>query len=141
MKVVRFRSWNLNADKFQDTVNFYRNILGAEDRSFNQVNGVDVSRVMLGNMVVGVFDAEGGPSPGVPHHTFDIEGPADAQDAVKELEGMGIEVQGSAGASRRRRLLHLRERPGREPAGAFYQPSANLDEDIKSETHPEGGRT
>ena len=94
MKVVRFRSWNLNADKFQDTVNFYRNILGAEDRSFNQVNGVDVSRVMLGNMVVGVFDAEGGPRPGVPHHTFDIEGPADAQDAVKELEGMGIEVQG-----------------------------------------------
>lgn len=94
MKVVRFRSWNLNADKFQDTVNFYRNILGAEDRSFNQVNGVDVSRVLLGNMVVGVFDAEGGPRPGVPHHTFDIEGPADAQDAVKELEGMGIEVQG-----------------------------------------------
>ncbi len=94
MKVVRFRSWNLNADKFQDTVNFYRNILGAEDRSFNQVNGVDVSRVMLGNMVVGVFDAKGGPRPGVPHHTFDIEGPADAQDAVKELEGMGIEVQG-----------------------------------------------
>ena len=94
MKVVRFRSWNLNADKFQDTVDFYRNILGAEDRSFNQVNGVDVSRVLLGNMVVGVFDAEGGPRPGVPHHTFDIEGPADAQDAVKELEGMGIEVQG-----------------------------------------------
>ena len=94
MKVVRFRSWNLNADKFQDTVNFYRNILGAEERTFNQVNGADVSRVMLGNMIVGVFDAEGGPRPGVPHHTFDIEGPADAQDAVKELEGMGIEVQG-----------------------------------------------
>ena len=94
MKVVRFRSWNLNADKFQDTVNFYRNVLGADERTFNQVNGVDVSRVALGNMVVGVFDAEGGDRPGVPHHTFDIEGPADAQDAVKELEGMGIEVQG-----------------------------------------------
>jgi predicted enzyme related to lactoylglutathione lyase len=94
MKVVRFRSWNLNADQFQDTVNFYRNILGADERTFNQVNGVDVSRVNLGNMVVGIFDAEGGPRPGVPHHTFDIEGPEDAQDAVKELEGMGIEVQG-----------------------------------------------
>jgi predicted enzyme related to lactoylglutathione lyase len=94
MKVVRFRSWNLNADQFQDTVNFYRNILGADQRTFNQVNGVDVSRVNLGNMVVGIFDAEGGPRPGVPHHTFDIEGPDDAQDAVKELEGMGIEVQG-----------------------------------------------
>jgi predicted enzyme related to lactoylglutathione lyase len=94
MKVVRFRSWNLNADQFQDTVNFYRNILGADERTFNQVNGVDVSRVNLGNMVVGIFDAEGGPRPGVPHHTFDIEGPDDAQDAVKELEGMGIEVQG-----------------------------------------------
>ncbi len=94
MKVLRFRSWNLNADKFQDTVNFYRNVLGADERTFNQVNGVDVSRVALGNMVVGVFDAEGGPRPGVPHHTFDIEGPEDPQDAVKELESQGIEVQG-----------------------------------------------
>ena len=94
MKVVRFRSWNLNADNFQDTVKFYRNILGAEERTFNQVNGVDVSRVGLGNMVVGIFDAVDGPRPGVPHHTFDIEGPEDPQEAVKELESMGIEVQG-----------------------------------------------
>jgi predicted enzyme related to lactoylglutathione lyase len=94
MKVLRVRSWNLNADKFQDTIDFYRSILGAEDRTFNQVRGADVSRVRLGNMVVGIFDAESGARPGVPHHTFDIEGPEDSEDAVKELEGMGIEVQG-----------------------------------------------
>jgi predicted enzyme related to lactoylglutathione lyase len=94
MKVLRVRSWNLNADKFQDTIDFYRSILGAEDRTFNQVRGADVSRVRLGNMVVGIFDAESGARPGVPHHTFDIEGPEDSQDAVKELEDMGIEVQG-----------------------------------------------
>ena len=31
-------------------------------------------------------------APGVPHHTFDIEGPGDPKELIKELEAKGIKV-------------------------------------------------
>ena len=94
MKVLRFRAWNLNAGDFQDTVKFYRDILGADEKMIHQVAGVDVSRMGLADMGLGIFDASGGERPGVPHHTFDIEAPEDSQALVQELEGKGIKVEG-----------------------------------------------
>lgn len=34
-----------------------------------------------------------GPRPGVPHHTFDFEGPRDPSAMVQELEAKGIKVE------------------------------------------------
>ena len=129
MKVVRFRSWNLNADKFQDTVNFYRNVLGADERTFNQVNGVDVSRVTLGNMVVGVFDAEGGDRPGVPHHTFDIEGPADPRMRSRNWRAWALRCRVCVCTTR---TVGIRSTSTtlREPFGAVDEPSVGTTTNI-----------
>ena len=52
-----------------------------------------MARLSLGNTGIGLFDASEGPRPGVPHHTFDIEGPEDAKSLVEELESKGLRVE------------------------------------------------
>lgn len=95
MEITGIRSWNLNGTKFEETVQFYKAVLGAQETNRHQVAGVDVARLKTAGFGIGVFDANGGDRPGVPHHTFDFTGgPADAQDLVKELEGKGIAVDG-----------------------------------------------
>lgn len=95
MKVTGIRSWNLNGSKFEQTVSFYQDVLGAQLGNRHQVAGVDVARLKLGSFGIGVFDATAGDRPGVPHHTFDFtDGPADPQDLVKQLEAAGAAVDG-----------------------------------------------
>ena len=93
-KVTGLRSWNTNADNLDEMVRFYKQVLGAEERIIHEVAGVSVARLGLGDTTLGLFDASGGPRPGVPHHTFDIEAPRDAQELVKELEARGAKVDG-----------------------------------------------
>src|SRR5436309_14072474 len=59
----------------------------------HQVVGADVVRLKLGHTGLGVFDAKDGPRPGVPHHTFDFEGPRDPNAMVEELEAKGVKVE------------------------------------------------
>ena len=92
-KVTGLRSWNINAEDFESTVRFYQNVLGAEEGMRHQVAGANVVRLKLGSTGLGLFDAKGGPRPGVPHHTFDFEGPRDPDVMVQELEAKGIKVE------------------------------------------------
>ena len=92
MKTLRLRAWNANADNLDEMVAFYRNVLGAEEQMTHVVGGVNVSRLRLGASSLGFFDASEGPRPGVPHHTFEIEGPEDVATLTKELEGKGVKI-------------------------------------------------
>ena len=77
VKAKTLRSWNLSANNLEESVRFWRDLLGAEERNRHQVGGVDVARLDLGGFGIGLFDASGGERPGVPHHTVGIDGPAD----------------------------------------------------------------
>ena len=92
-KVSGLRSWNMNAESFESVVRFYRDALGAEETTRHQVVGADVVWLKIGRTGLGVFDAKGGPRPGVPHHTFDFEGPRDPNVMVQELEAKGVKVE------------------------------------------------
>ncbi|MGH8055942.1 MAG: VOC family protein [Candidatus Entotheonellia bacterium] len=91
-KLTGLRSWNVNAEEFEAMVRFYRDGLGAAETTRHQVAGANVVRLKLGSTGLGLFDAKDGPRPGVPHHTFDFEGPRNPEDMVKELEAKGIKV-------------------------------------------------
>src|SRR5712692_1451755 len=93
MKILRLRSWNFHADDLGKMTRFYQDVLGANLRTTHTVNGVNVARLRLGETGVGLFDASDKKAPGVPHHTFDIEGPNDPKELAKELEAKGIKVE------------------------------------------------
>lgn len=92
--ITGIRSWNLNAQDLEATAQFYRDVLGAQETNRHAVQGASVVRLRLGDTGVGLFDGAGGPRPGVPHHTFSFEGPPDSDAMVKELEAMGVKVEG-----------------------------------------------
>ncbi len=92
--VTGIRSWNLNAEDLEATAKFYRDVLGATESNRHTVQGAVVARLKLGQTGLGLFDASGGPRPGVPHHTLDFEGPRDPDEMVKELESKGVKVEG-----------------------------------------------
>jgi predicted enzyme related to lactoylglutathione lyase len=92
-RVSGLRSWNINAESFDSVASFYRDVLGAEETTRHQVAGASVVRLRLGRTGLGVFDAKDGPRPGVPHHTFDFEGPRDPHAMVQELEAKGVKVE------------------------------------------------
>ncbi len=94
MKVLRMRSWNIHADKLDEMTRFYQAALGAEVKAQQTIAGVKVVRLQAGETGVGLFDASEKRAPGVPHHTFDIVGPSDAQDLINELEAKGIKTDG-----------------------------------------------
>ena len=94
VKVKSLRSWNFHADNLDEMTGFYRDVLGAELRTTHSVSGVQVARLRLGDTGLGLFDASGKKSRGVPHHTFDIEGPDDPEVAVKEIEAKGVKTDG-----------------------------------------------
>ncbi len=48
-----------------------------------------MARLRAGRTGLGIFDAKDGPRPGVPHHTFEFEGPRDPDVMVRELEAKG----------------------------------------------------
>jgi predicted enzyme related to lactoylglutathione lyase len=93
-KVKSMRSWNVNADNLDEMVRFYRDIVGGEEGRTVTIGGVTVAHVQMGNITLGLFDASEGPRPGVPHHTFDIEWPGDAETVQKQLEAQGVTVDG-----------------------------------------------
>jgi predicted enzyme related to lactoylglutathione lyase len=92
MKVLRMRSWNVHAENLDAMTRFYQNALGAEVRTQHTVGGVKVNRLRAGETGLGLFDASEKHAPGVPHHTFEIEGPSDPKELVRELAGKGIKV-------------------------------------------------
>lgn len=94
MKVLSLRSWNFHAKNLDEMIGFYQGILGGELRTKHSVAGVDVARLRLGGAGLGLFDASQKQAPGVPHHTFDIEGPDDPETLVKELEAKGVKTDG-----------------------------------------------
>lgn len=94
MKVLRMRSWNFHADNLDQTAKFYQQALGAEVTAQQTIAGVKVLRLRAGETGLGLFDASEKRAPGVPHHTFDIEGPSDPQELIKEMEGRGIKTDG-----------------------------------------------
>jgi len=91
--VSGLRSWNINAEDLDAAIRFYRDVLGAQETTRHQVAGADVVRLKVGRTGLGVFDARNGPRPGVPHHTFEFEGPRDPSAMVQELEAKGIKVE------------------------------------------------
>ena len=91
-QLTRFRSWNFHANNLDEMVAFYKDVLGAELRTTQTVTGVKVVRLRLGGVGIGLFDAAKERAPRVPHHTFEIEGPSDPEDLVKELESKGAKV-------------------------------------------------
>ena len=92
MKVLRMRSWNFHAENLDQMTRFYQDALGADLRTQHTVAGVKVNRLRAGETGLGLFDASEKRAPQVPHHTFDIEGPDDANELIKELEAKGIKV-------------------------------------------------
>jgi len=92
MKVLRLRSWNFHADNLDAMTRFYQAALGAEVRAEQTIGGVKVARLRAGETGLGLFDASEKRAAGVPHHTFDIEGPNDANELIKELEAKRIKV-------------------------------------------------
>ena len=90
-RITGLRSWNLNADDLNESVSFYA-ALGAVESGRQTIGGANVVRLKAGAQGIGLFDGADGPRPGIPHHTFNCEGPADPADLTRELEGIGITV-------------------------------------------------
>ena len=92
-RITGMRSWNLNANNLEEMVTFYREGLGAEESGRQTIGGGAVARLRVGAHGIGLFDAAAGLRPGIPHHTFNCEGPADPETMTKELESRGIKVE------------------------------------------------
>ena len=92
-KILGMRSWNLNADDFQTMLSFFRDKLGAQESGRQTIAGAEVVRLRLGEQGIGLFDASQGLRPGIPHHTFNCEGPSDPEEMKQELAARGISVE------------------------------------------------
>jgi predicted enzyme related to lactoylglutathione lyase len=92
-KILGMRSWNLNADDLEATVAFYRDKLGAQESGRQTIGGAAVVRLRVGEQGIGLFDSSEGPRPGIPHHTFNCEGPSDPEEMKQELATRGIDVE------------------------------------------------
>ena len=93
IKTKSVRSWNLNAERFDEMVRFYREVLGGEEGRGHTVGGVQVAQLKLGSSGIGLFDASEGPRPGVPHHTLELEWEPDFDALMRELEKRGAKVE------------------------------------------------
>jgi catechol 2,3-dioxygenase-like lactoylglutathione lyase family enzyme len=90
-RITGLRSWNLNADDLNESVSFYA-ALGAVESGRQTIGGANVVRLKAGAQGIGLFDGADGPRPGIPHHTFNCEGPADPDALSQELAEIGITV-------------------------------------------------
>jgi len=95
LQVEGLRSVNWNAPDAAAAERFYREVLGASERDRMQIAGANVAHLMLGKTMIGLFDAAGGPRPGVPHHTLEMAWPAEIQSVTAELEDRGVKVEGT----------------------------------------------
>jgi predicted enzyme related to lactoylglutathione lyase len=89
------RAVNWNAPDPAATEQFYTRLFGGQVVVRNQVRGHDVTRVKIGDVIIGIFDASNGPCSGVPHHTLRMAWPAEQDSIVKQLEDAGVPVQGT----------------------------------------------
>ena len=96
MKVLRMRSWNFHADKLDEMARFYQAALGAEVKAQQTIAGVKVVRMQAGETGLGLFDAAEKRAPGVPHHTFDIEGPDRKSTRLNSSHGYQSRMPSSA---------------------------------------------
>ena len=90
-RITGLRSWNLNAVNLDESVHFYTT-LGAIESGRQTLGGAAVVRLKAGDQGIGLFDASDAPRPGIPHHTFNCEGPADPEELSRELAATGIKV-------------------------------------------------
>ena len=112
MKVLRMRSWNIHAPNLDQMARFYQDALGAEVTAEQTIAGVKVFRLRAGETGVGLFDAAEKHAPGVPHHTFDIEGPKEPQELINELDCKRHQNRRHARARPRSGLFGLHHRSG-----------------------------
>jgi catechol 2,3-dioxygenase-like lactoylglutathione lyase family enzyme len=97
LHVEGMRAVNWNAPDPAATERFYTEIMGGKVVIRNQVRGHDVTRVQVGDVIIGIFDALDGPCSGVPHHTLRMAWPADQDATCNQLETAGVPVQGTRG--------------------------------------------
>lgn len=116
IKIKGLRSWNFHAANLDEMTKFYRDVLGAELRNTHTVAGVKVARLRLGETGLGLFDAAKEQAHGVPHHTFDIEGPKNPEELVKALKAKGARVDG---------IRHHQDREGSGYSVYVIDPSGN----------------
>jgi predicted enzyme related to lactoylglutathione lyase len=91
--IIGMRSWNLNADDLEEMIAFYRDKLGVEESGRQTIAGANVVRLRAGEQGIGLFDAAQGAQPGIPHHTFNCEGPSDPDEMKSDLAARGIAVE------------------------------------------------
>lgn len=94
-KVKAVRSWQMNADNFDDMVSFYRDLLGGTEGPTRMTGEAPVTFVDVGGLVLGICDEAKGGRAGNPHHMFEIEWPGPLEDVTKELESRGFKVEGA----------------------------------------------
>jgi predicted enzyme related to lactoylglutathione lyase len=94
-KVKAVRSWNLNADNYDETLTFYRDLLGGVAGPTRMTGEAPTSFVDVGGLVMGISDAAKGGRAGNPHHMFEIEWPGPLSDVTRELEAKGLKVEAS----------------------------------------------
>ena len=96
LHVEGMRAVNWNAPDPAATERFYTEIMGGKVVIRNQVRGHDVTRVQVGDVIIGIFDASDGPCSGVPHHTLRMAWPADQDATCKQLEAPECPSRGHA---------------------------------------------
>jgi len=94
-KVKAVRTWQINADNFDETVSFYRDVLGGTEGPTRLAGEAPVTHVDVGGVAIGICDQAKGGRPGNPHHMLEIEWAGDLEQVTKELEGRGIRVESS----------------------------------------------
>ncbi len=93
--VKAVRTWQINADNFDETVSFYRDLLGGTEGPTRLAGEAPVTNVAVGGVVLGICDQAKGGRPGNPHHMLEIEWAGELEHVVKELEAKGIHVEAS----------------------------------------------
>jgi predicted enzyme related to lactoylglutathione lyase len=95
LRVEGMRAVNWNAPDPAAAERFYTTLFGGQVVVRNQVRGHDVTRVKIGDVIIGIFDASESPCSGVPHQTLRMGWPAKQDAVVAELEAAGVPVQGT----------------------------------------------
>src|SRR5687768_8012934 len=94
-KVKAVRTWQINAENFDETVKFYRDLLGGTEGPTRMAGDAPLTHVDVGGVVIGICDQDKGGRPGNPHHMLEIEWAGELDDLIRDLEARGIRVESS----------------------------------------------
>ena len=95
----RVMSWNSSTESLEEAVAFYRDLLGADVTAQPTVEKrsdgteVNIARLQLGDLSLGIFQWPGGRRPEWDHHTFEVAWPGDAERVRAELEAAAVSVE------------------------------------------------